>query len=66
MQGRLLFSDEHDKDRARKMGISDLNKKYSLTDLASGDVMFAASGVTDGFMLRGVSIVKEEILLILL
>lgn len=54
MQARLLFNDEHDKERAAKMGVADLNKKYSLTDLASGDVMFAATGVTDGFMLRGV------------
>ena len=36
------------------MGISDLKRKYSLTDLASGDVIFAATGVTDGSMLAGV------------
>ena len=54
MQGRLLFRNDDEKARAKKWGISDLNKKYGLTDLAKGDVMFAATGVTDGPMLRGV------------
>ncbi len=54
MQGRLLFRNEDEKARAKKWGITDLNKKYGLTDLARGDVMFAATGVTDGAMLKGV------------
>ncbi len=55
MQGRLLFNEEEEKTRARRMGIEDLNRKYTLMDMASGnDVMFAATGVTDGSMLRGV------------
>lgn len=54
MQGRLLFSEEDEKERARRMGIEDLNRKYNLEDMAKGDVMFAATGVTDGSMLRGV------------
>lgn len=54
MQGRLLFADEDDKARASRMGISDFSRKYSLLDMAKGDVMFAASGVTDGSMLKGV------------
>ncbi len=54
MQGRLLFSEEEEKSRAKRMGIEDLNRKYFLEDLAKGDVMFAATGVTDGSMLRGV------------
>lgn len=54
MQGRLLFRNDDEKARAEKWGITDLNKKYALTDLARGDVMFAATGVTDGAMLRGV------------
>jgi fructose-1,6-bisphosphatase II / sedoheptulose-1,7-bisphosphatase len=54
MQGRLLFRNEEEKGRARRMGVSDLNRKYALLDLAKGDVMFAATGVTDGTMLRGV------------
>ena len=54
-QGRLLFNEEDEIARAKRMGIEDLNKKYSLLELASGeDVMFAATGVTDGSMLRGV------------
>lgn len=54
MQGRLLFSKAEEKARAQRMGIKDLNKKYQLEDLAKGDVMFAATGVTDGSMLKGV------------
>ena len=54
MQGRLIFRNEEEKSRARGMGITDLNRKYTLTDLAKGDVMFAATGVTDGPLLNGV------------
>src|SRR5215471_16080878 len=54
MQARLLFRNEDEKSRARRWGVSDLNRKYSLLDLAHGDVMFAATGVTDGTMLKGV------------
>lgn len=54
MQGRLVFRNEDEKSRARRLGITDLNRKYKLTELAKGDVMFAATGVTDGPMLRGV------------
>lgn len=53
-QGRLLFRNDDEIARARKMGIEDLNRKYDLMDLASGDVMFAATGVTSGAMMRGV------------
>jgi fructose-1,6-bisphosphatase II / sedoheptulose-1,7-bisphosphatase len=53
-QGRLLFSEEEEKQRAKRMGIDDLSRKYTLEELAAGDVMFAATGVTDGSMLRGV------------
>ena len=54
MQGRLIFRNEQERDRARKWGITDFDRKYELHDLAGGDVMFAATGVTDGSMLRGV------------
>jgi fructose-1,6-bisphosphatase II / sedoheptulose-1,7-bisphosphatase len=54
MQGRLMFRNDDEKGRARRLGIADLNRKYKLLDLAKGDVMFAATGVTDGTMLRGV------------
>jgi fructose-1,6-bisphosphatase II / sedoheptulose-1,7-bisphosphatase len=56
MQARLVFKKEDEKARAAKLGIKDFNRKYSLMDLASGDVIFAASGVTDGSMLRGVHV----------
>jgi fructose-1,6-bisphosphatase II / sedoheptulose-1,7-bisphosphatase len=54
MQGRLVFRNDDERGRAAKWGITDLNRKYGLLDLAKGDVMFAATGVTDGSMLRGV------------
>ena len=54
MQGRLLFSNDEEKSRAARMGVSDVNRKYTLEELAHGDVMFAATGVTDGSMLQGV------------
>ena len=54
MQGRLLFRNDDERARAKKWGVTDLNRKYGLLDLAKGDVMFAATGVTDGAMLKGV------------
>jgi fructose-1,6-bisphosphatase II / sedoheptulose-1,7-bisphosphatase len=54
LQGRLLFRNDDEKGRAARIGIIDLNRKYGLLDLAHGDVMFAATGVTSGTMLRGV------------
>jgi fructose-1,6-bisphosphatase II / sedoheptulose-1,7-bisphosphatase len=54
MQGRLVFRNDDEKARAAKWGITDLNRKYGLMDLVSGDVVFSATGVTDGAMLRGV------------
>ncbi len=54
MQGRLIFRNDGERERARRAGITDLNRKYSLTDLASGDCIFAATGVTDGALLEGV------------
>jgi fructose-1,6-bisphosphatase class II len=54
MQGRLKPRNEGEVERAKKMGIKDINKKFSIEDLAAGDVMFAATGVTDGDYLQGV------------
>jgi fructose-1,6-bisphosphatase II / sedoheptulose-1,7-bisphosphatase len=54
MQGRLLFEDEAQRERARQMGTSDPNRVFSVSDMARGEVMFAATGVTSGAMLRGV------------
>ena len=53
---KLVFSNSEEKERALKMGIKDLNKIYSTEELASGDVMFSATGVTDGTFLKGVVI----------
>lgn len=53
-QGRLVFRNDDERGRAQRCGITDFDRKYSLTELANGDVMFAATGVTDGSMLRGV------------
>src|SRR5215472_4338130 len=54
MQGRLLFRNDDERGRAARIGIKDLNRKYGLLDLAKGNVMFAATGVTNGTMLQGV------------
>ena len=54
MQGRLLFRNDDERGRAKRWGVTDLDRKYGLMDLASGNVMFAATGVTTGTMLRGV------------
>ncbi len=54
MQGRLLFRNDDEKARGTKIGITDFTRKYKTEDLAKGDVMFAATGVTTGSMLRGV------------
>jgi len=53
-QSRLFFKSDAEKERAVKLGITDLDRKYSLRDMASGDVIFAATGVTNGSMLQGV------------
>jgi len=54
IQGRLVFRTEEEKARARRLGITDLSRKYRTEEMARGDVMFAATGVTNGTMLRGV------------
>ncbi len=54
MQGRLLFEDDAQRERARAMGVNDPHHKYAVDEMARGDVMFAATGVTSGAMLRGV------------
>jgi len=54
MQGRLLYEDEEQEARARAMGVTDLRHKYTVEEMAKGDVVFAATGVTSGAMLKGV------------
>jgi fructose-1,6-bisphosphatase II / sedoheptulose-1,7-bisphosphatase len=53
-KGRLVFRNEDEKARARKWGIEKLDKIYDLNELAKGDCIFAATGVTDGSLLAGV------------
>ena len=57
---KLVFNNETEKERAFNMGIKDINTIYKTQDLASGDVMFSATGVTDGTLLKGV-LIRENI-----
>ena len=60
IQGRLKYRNEEEKARAKKMGINDLNKKFTMNELASGEeAMFAATGVTDGTILKGVQFLSH-------
>ena len=54
IQGRLLFRNDDERARARRWGIEDFDRIYSLEDMAKGDCIFAATGVTDGSLLKGV------------
>ncbi len=54
IQGRLVFRNADERSRAERIGIKDLNRKYTTAEMASGDVIFAATGVTTGSMLPGV------------
>jgi fructose-1,6-bisphosphatase II / sedoheptulose-1,7-bisphosphatase len=60
-QGRLIFRNEGEKARARRLGIEDLERVYDAEDLAKGDVTFTATGVTDGTMLKGVRRVGDRL-----
>lgn len=59
MQGRLLFRNDDERGRAHKQGVEDLNRTYSLNEMVSGDVIFSATGVTDGSMLQGVRLTPQ-------
>jgi fructose-1,6-bisphosphatase II / sedoheptulose-1,7-bisphosphatase len=61
MQGRLILDTPERRRRAAEMGIDNLDRKYDLADLASGDVIVAATGVTDGSLLRGVRFKSDRI-----
>ncbi|MFH1793912.1 MAG: class II fructose-bisphosphatase [Pseudomonadota bacterium] len=61
MQGRLILDTPEKVARAAKMGVSDPKRIYSVYDMASGDVLFAATGVTDGNMLAGVKFTRNYI-----
>ena len=58
-KGRLLFRNDDERSRARKWGIEDLDKVYDLKELAKGDCIFAATGVTDGSLLAGVKRLRD-------
>lgn len=62
MQGRLVFRNEDEKARAIKWGVTDFKKIYNLEELAAGSVIFAASGVTDGSMLKGVRQIGNRVM----
>ena len=59
IQGRLVLNDEA-KNRAKKLGIKDFNKKYNIDDMIKGDVIFCATGVTDGVLAKGVKDLGNE------
>ena len=61
MQGRLLLRKPEERERAMRMGIADPDRKLTINDMAAGDVMFSATGVTDGSMLPGVRFGREWI-----
>jgi fructose-1,6-bisphosphatase II / sedoheptulose-1,7-bisphosphatase len=61
MQTRLVLDTEERRERAAKMGIKDPRKKYEIEDMVRGDCLFAATGVTDGAMLKGVKFHKDLI-----
>ena len=54
MQTRLVFKEKEEEDRAKKLDILNLNKKYNIDDMVKGDVIFCATGVTDGDWLKGI------------
>ena len=55
-QGRFIFENENDINRAIKMGIKDLKKKYDLNEIIKGDSIFCATGITSGDLVRGVNV----------
>ncbi|MER2536516.1 MAG: class II fructose-bisphosphatase [Rhizobiaceae bacterium] len=61
MQGRLILDTPEKVERARKMGVTDPKRIYNVLDMAKGDVLFAATGVTDGNMLAGVKFGRNSI-----
>ena len=59
-QGRFIFNEDQDINRAKEMGIKDLNKKYQLNEIISGDSIFSATGITDGDLVKGIEIKGKE------
>ena len=59
-QGRFLFKSNKDKERAKKMGIKDFDKKYQLNEIVKGDSIFCATGITSGDIVSGIEIINDE------
>ena len=59
-QGRFIFKEPKDINRAKKMGIKDLNKKYDLKEIVSGDSIFCATGITSGDLVNGIKIADNK------
>ena len=59
-QGKFIFETEKEKDRAKKMGIKDFDKKYELNEIVSGDSIFCATGITSGDLVEGIKINGDE------
>jgi fructose-1,6-bisphosphatase II / sedoheptulose-1,7-bisphosphatase len=55
-QGKFIFENEKDKERANKMGIKDFEKKYELNEIVSGDSIFCATGITSGDLVNGIQV----------
>jgi fructose-1,6-bisphosphatase II / sedoheptulose-1,7-bisphosphatase len=59
-QGRFLFKTDQDINRAKKMGIKDLNRKYDINEIVRGDSIFCATGITTGDLVDGIKINKNK------
>ncbi len=59
-QGRFIFKEENDISRAKKMGIIELDKKYELNEIISGDSIFCATGITSGDLVKGIKLIDNK------
>ena len=59
-QGRFIFKEENDISRAKKMGIKELDRKYELSEIISGDSLFCATGITSGDLVNGIDIIEDK------
>ena len=59
-QGRFLFKSDEEINRAQKMGINDLNKKYEINEIVKGECIFCATGITSGDLMKGVMVKNDK------
>ena len=59
-QGRFIFEKENDIYRAKKMGIKELDRKYELSEIISGDSIFCATGITSGDLVKGIKLIDDK------